>query len=148
MGFHNIINESLKTTKLVRIRIKTDPSKVQDNVDFKNIEGYEGYILKENKGTLKILVLNPEMSIADVTPEMIDYIANDNAGSGEIDVLNQFKENAKVFLKQTKNKKEQDPAFCNIDNSSTFEDVESFLLQNGLSEKELNSLYRQFIENE
>lgn len=148
MGFHSIINESLKTTKLVRIRIKTDPSKVQDNVDFKNIEGYEGYILKENKSSIKILVLNPEMSIADVSPEMIEYIANDNNECDNVDVLNQFKESAKTFLKCFKNKKENDPSFANIDNSATFEDVEAFLLQNGLTDKELNSLYREFIENE
>ena len=118
---------------------------MQDNVDFKHIEGYEGYILQEcMSGRLKVLVLNPDMTVMDIPPEMLEHIVSDS----DVDMLQQFKENAKKYLKEAKNKKEGDPAFANIDNTNNFADVESFLLQSGVTEKELNLLYRSFIEHE
>jgi len=144
MGFHGRINESLKTTNLKRIRIKTDPSKVASNEDFKNIEGYEGYILGEALGKMRILVLTPDMPIMDVPPEMLEHIYDDQI----TDILNEFKHYAKEYLVKNKYKKQNDPVFQNIDNSAGYEDIEAFLKQNGVDGDELNRVYREFIERE
>lgn len=147
MGFHSILNESLKNTRLKRVRVKTDPSCVADNIDFRNIAGYEGYIISEHNKNIKILVLNPEMSIADVTDDMIEYIANDNTFCQNT-VLDDFKSMAKNALVREKNKKENDPVFGNIDNCNSIDDLEVFLKQNGFTELELNDLYRKYITDE
>ena len=147
MGFHSIMNESLKTTKLKRVRVKTDPSQVSDNIDLRNIAGYEGYIIAEKQNVVKILVLNPEMTIADVTDDMIEYIAN-NDQICQTSYLEDFKVLAKNALVKEKNKKESDPSFANIDNCNNIDDLESFLRQNGFSELELNDLYKSYITNE
>lgn len=147
MGFHSIVNESLKSTKLKRVRVKTDPSQVSDNLDFRNIAGYEGYIISEKNNILKILVLNPEMTIADVTDDMIEYIANDG-NMCQNTVLDDFKYVAKNALVKEKNKKENDPVFGNIDNCNNINDLEAFLKQNGFSDSELNDLYRSYITSD
>lgn len=144
MAFHTAINESLRSTHLKRIRIKTDPSKVASHEDFKNVEGYEGYILSESAGRLRILVLAPDMPIMDIPPEMLEHIHDDHIA----DSLNDFKNYVKEFLKTNKNKKENDPVFSNIDNANQYGEIESFLKQNGIAEEDLNSIYRGFIEHE
>jgi len=143
MPFHLYISESLKNTNLRRIRIKTDPSKVKNNEDFKNIEGYEGYILGESKGFLKILILTPDMPLMDVPPEIIEHINDEH----NIDYMNNFKEFCKKYL-ETHGTKTCDPIFKNIDNSNNFNDVEIFLKQHGLNNETLLEIYKGFLENE
>jgi hypothetical protein len=144
MGFHKTLKESLNTTNLKRIRIKTDPLKVANNKDFKNVEGYEGFILSESMGRFKILVLAPDMPIMDIPPEMLEHMHQEH----DVDVLTSLKNHCKEFLMKSKNKKQDDPVFANIDNSNCLGDVETFLKQNGVTTEELNGLYRGFIENE
>jgi len=144
MGFHKLLNESLRITNLKRIRIKTDPSCVANTEDFTDVKGYEGYILRECMGKLRVLVLAPDMPIMDIPPEMLEHI-NDERGA---DMLVEFKEYAKKYMTAVKKKQLDDPVYANIDNSSEYRDVEVFLKQNGLTEQELNDLYRGFIEHE
>lgn len=144
MGFHHIIKESLKTTNLRRIRIKTDPSKVANNEDFKHVEGYEGYILGENAGKLKILVLAPDMPLMDIPPELLEHIYDEQ----ESDYFNDFKQHCIQYMIKNKNKKENDPVFANISSSSDFSDIESFLKQNGVNDQELANIYRGFLEHD
>lgn len=143
MAFHSNINESLRKTSLRRIRIKTDPSKVANHEDFKNVEGYEGYILSENLGKLKILVLAPDMPIMDIPPEALEHIYHDQHN----DVIFDFKNFAKSYL-ASKGIKQNDPVLTQIDNALEYGEIETFLKQAGLSEKELNDVYRQFIDHE
>jgi len=144
MGFHKLLSESLRTTNLRRIRIKTDPSKVTNTEDFRDIEGYEGFILSECMGKLRVLVLAPDMPIMDIPPEMLEHIYDEQS----VDVFSEFKQYAKSCLRDRKNTKENDPVFVNIDNSQNYSEVETFLRQGGLTEQDLNSLYREFIEHE
>ena len=144
MGFHSLLNESLKKTSLRRIRIKTDPAQVANNEDFRKIEGYEGYILGESKMGLKVLVLNPEMSINEIPEEMLEIISHE----GNLDMLNEFKNFAKDCLSKYKQKSENDPVFAQIDSASTIDEVETFIKQGGLTESEINDLYRKFLSNE
>lgn len=140
MSFHYIINESLKSTGLKKIRIKTDPSMVSGNSDFRDVVGYEGYILAENLKNFKILVLNPEMTVADIPEELIEYIISDCSG-----IIDDFKEYAKQSLLKEKNKKENDPIFTQVQQSNNLEDIETFLKQNGYTDEDIYTLYRNFI---
>ena len=142
MGFHSYIYESLRSTGLKRIRIKTDPSKIQDNIDLRSIEGYEGYVLKEGAGKMKVLVLNSDMSVMDLPEGLLEHIYEQD----QIDILNEFKTFCKEYLKTEKNKKLNDPLFHTIDSSQNYGEIESILKQNNITENELNSLYREFIE--
>jgi len=144
MAFHSLLSESLKRTSLRRVRIKTDPALVARNEDFRKIEGYEGYILGESKLGLKVLVLNPEMTISDVPEEVLEIISH----QGNIDMVNEFKCYAKKCLKELKQKSDNDPVFAQIDSANSIEDIESFIKQGGLTEGELNNLYRGFLNDE
>lgn len=144
MAFHSLLLESLLKTNLKRVRIKTDPAKVSNNEDFRKIAGYEGFILKEFKNNLKVLVLNPELSISDVSEDMLEYIQQ----CEHDEILTEFRNYAKLDLVKTKGKKDRDPVFFNLDNCQTMDEMESFLKQNGYTETDLNDLYRKFIENE
>lgn len=145
MGFHSLLKESLLNTNLKRIRIKTDPAQVAKNQDFRKIAGYEGFILGECQGKMKILVLDPELTIAgDIPEEMLEMLAQRN----DVDVMNEFREYAKECLIKLKGKQNNDPAFAQIDNAATLADAEVFLKQGGFTEAEVNDLYRGFIGND
>ena len=144
MGFHKLLSESLRVTNLKRIRIKTDPSCVANTEDFTNVEGYEGYILRECMGKLRVLVLAPDMPIMDIPPEMLEHI-NDESST---DMLVEFKEFAKKYMTAIKKKQLDDPVYANIDNSHEYKDVEAFLKQNGLTEQELKDGDGGVIEHE
>ncbi len=75
---------------------------------------------------------------------MLEHINEEN----NADMLVEFKEYAKKYMTAVKKKQLDDPVYVNIDNSSEYKDVEVFLRQNGLTEQELNDLYRGFIEHE
>lgn len=144
MGFHSLLENVLRNTNLRRVRIKTDPSKVRNHEDFKDIEGYEGYILAERAGNLKILVLTHDMPIKDLPEEVIQHIQDE----ANLDTIEGFKRFVKEYLLSTKGKKKNDPVFAQIDNASSIADIEPFLLQAGIKEFELNNLYRVFIEHD
>ena len=94
MGFHSLLKESLLNTNLKRIRIKTDPAQVAKNQDFRKIAGYEGFILGECQGKMKILVLDPELTIAgDIPEEMLEMLSQRN----DVDVMNEFREYANLY---------------------------------------------------
>lgn len=145
MGFHSLLKESLLNTNLKRIRIKTDPAEVAKNQDFRKIAGYEGFILSECQGKMKILVLDPELTVAgDIPAEMLEMLAQEN----DVDVMNEFREYAKECLIKLKGKQNNDPALTQIDNAATLADAEVFLKQGGFTEAEVNDLYRGFIGND
>jgi hypothetical protein len=117
---------------------------VKNHEDFKDIDGYEGYILSEMAGKLKILVLKHDMPLRDVPPEVIQHIHDQSS----VDTISDFKRFIKEYLASTKGKKQGDPIFAHIDNASAMFDIERFLLQAGIKESELNNLYRVFIEHD
>jgi hypothetical protein len=145
MGFHKLLKESLMKTNLVRVRVKTDPAKISDNEDFRKIAGYEGFILSEDRLGLKILLLDPELTIKGGVPsELLEILTHQH----DIDLTNDYKNYAKGCLAKHKNKKENDPVFGQIDNTSDIGEIEVFLRQSGYTENELNDLYRSYIGNE
>lgn len=137
MKFRKIIEDNLKTTSLKRIRVKVDPAKINTEKDFSKIEGYEGYVLEESKGNLKILVLNPELTIDDIPEDVIEYINDED----KEDTFNELR----AFIIRKLNLKENDPLINQLTNTSCISDIEVFLKQAGHSDECLSSLYKAFI---
>jgi len=143
MRFRHILEESIKNTSLKRVRVKVDPGQISSECDFAKCTSYEGYILTEGVKTIKILVLSPEMSIEDVTPDMIEYIANEEA----CDCIDDLK--AFIIEKLMNNGTvASDTIIKNINNCSEISDVEAFLKQSGYDAESINEIYRSYILDE
>ena len=143
MRFRHILEESIKNTSLKRVRVKVDPGQISSECDFAKCTSYEGYILMEGAKTVKILVLSPEMSIEDVTPDMIEYIANEET----YDCIDDLK--AFVIERLMNNGREKnDPIIKNISNCTEISDVEVFLKQSGYDAESINEMYRSYILDE
>lgn len=140
MKFRQIIEESLQKTALKKIRIKVDPAKISAEQDLSKVDGYEGYILAEGVGKLKILVLSPEMSIEDIPIECLEAIAED-------DKVETFEELKGFILSEMlkTGTKEGDPILCNIASSNNLSDIETFLKQKGYTDEKLSCIYKNFI---
>jgi len=145
MPFHRLLKESLMKTNLVRVRVKTDPAKVSNNEDFRKIAGYEGFILSEDKLGLKVLLLDPELTIKGGIPsELLEILSHQH----DEDLADDYKNYVKECLIKHKNKRENDSVFGQIENTSDIGEIEAFLRQAGYTENELNNLYRSYIGNE
>lgn len=57
MRINTILENTLRNSKLKRVRVKIDPAQL-DMQDFHMIDSYEGYILEETPDTLKVYMLN------------------------------------------------------------------------------------------
>jgi len=138
--FSQIIEESLQKTALKRIRIKVDPAKISAEQDLSKVDGYEGYILAEGVGKLKILVLSPDMPIEEIPLEFIEAIAED-------DKLETFEELKSFILSEMLRcgTQEGDPILCNVASSNNLSDIETFLKQKGFTDENLSNLYKSFI---
>lgn len=141
--YNDIILESLKKTALKRIRIKVDPALVSAEADFSKVDGYEGYVLEEGKGHLKILVLTPELSIEDLPPEFIETLA----AQADYDSFCLFKS----FLIRTLVKDgyaDNDPILIQIQSSNCLNDIEVLIKQYGYSGDRLAEIYRKFLTDD
>jgi len=139
MKFNQVILESLQQATLKRVRIKVDPANVTVTANLANCDGYEGYVLSECGDAVKVLVISPDqdntMSVIDIPSE---YIQNINPNLEEV----------KQFLISSLNLQEDDPLLQQIITSSSIDDVEAFLKDNGMTAEDISNLYKYYISNE
>lgn len=138
--YTNLILENLKKTGLKKVLIKVDPI-FANKLDFSKATSYEGYVLHENNGSLKILVIPDSITLDDIPEDVIEYIANDGENDG--DVWEDFKSFVKRIVSEVKGP--NDPLVTQIDNSCNLEDIKTFLKQNGFDEEDLNIIFADFI---
>lgn len=140
MKYTDFILESLKKTSLKRVRVKVDPALVTKEADFSKCDGYEGYVLEEGKGHLKILIVGPELGIEDIPIEFIEAIA-DEADYDSFCLLKEY------IIKSLMNdgKAENDPIIEQIRNTSNLNDIEQLIIQCGYNSERLAQLYRGFL---
>ena len=143
MKYNDLILESLKKTSLKRIRIKVDPALVTKEADFSKCDGYEGYVLEEGKGHLKILVINPELGIEDIPIEFIEAIA-DEADYDSFCLLKEYIINR--LLKD--GKAENDPVLIQIGQSDCLNSIEQLISQHGYTGDKLAELYKGFLTDD
>jgi len=142
--YNFIIEHSLKTTSLKRVRIKVDPKFVNAEADLSNCDGYEGYVLAECGVMPKVLVVSPDfdngVSVMDIPGEHLEDIeSNDEQG-----LLNQLK----FFILQKRSLDINSPEAQLIISSNTIENLEAALKSTGVSDDEVKVLYRTFILDE
>jgi hypothetical protein len=139
-----IIEQSLKSTSLKRVRIKVDPKFVNSEADLSNCDGYEGYVLAECGNVPKVLVISPEfdngMSVMDIPDQYLEVMPEDE----DAYILNELK----LFLLQQCNLDIDSPEAQSIITSASIEEVESALKSIGHNDDDVKVLYRKFILDE
>ena len=144
MKYDLIIEQSLRTTSLKRIRVKVDPSLVSKENDLSKCHGYEGYVLEECGDVPKVLVVSPEfsngMSVMGIPSEYLESMPEDN----DADILNQLK----LFVLQKRNFDLDSPEAQQIAKANSIEEIESILKTTGLTDDDVKVLYRKFILDE
>ena len=143
MKYLSLLQESLRSLTLKRVRIKIDPAQVTKECDFTKCTGYEGYVLEECGGSMKILVLSPEMPVHQIPDEFLEILSDVH----EHDTFSEFKALVIKHL-AARGKTETDPVSQDIIKSETVGEIESALRQAGATEEDLTKLYRHFIEHE
>jgi len=118
--------------KLRRMRFKVDPA-ISNLEDFDGNTSYEGYILNENEGVLNILVVDPNNQVRQtaVFSNAVNVLSNN---------LLEFKRNlVRIVLKKV-----PEQVLEQIQNASTFDEVEQLAKQNGATEDDIKNAYRSF----
>lgn len=138
MRYNTIIENHLQNlTSLQRIRVKTDPKYLTKEGTPENCPSYEGYILEEGAGRLKVLILPPDLCIEEIPLDLIEYIADE-------DHLQTFEE-LKEYILQQLSLEEGNPLTSQILNSTCIKDLDQFIKQSGISGDQLADLYSGFI---
>lgn len=142
MKYDFIIEQSLKTTSLKRVRIKVDPISVHQSNDLSNCNGYEGYVLAEDQENTKVLVITPNqdgsMSVMEIPNEHLEKYAN---------ITNNLV-SLKNFILLALDISIDDPLIQQLHAAESIDDIEVFLKDRGLSEEDIVNLYKYYIANE
>ena len=133
MKFEDSILQTItEKLKLRRMRFKVDPA-ISNLEDFDGNTSYEGYILNENEGVLNILVVDPNNQVRQtaVFAKGLNVLSNN---------LNEFKRNLiRLILNKV-----PEQVLQQIQNSSTFDEVELLAKQNGGTDDDIKNAYRSF----
>lgn len=135
MKFNNILEQALNNTTLKRVRLKTDP---QDSRNPVNSLPYEGYIIEENEGVLRIMVVGPEheQDTVDMDPCDVEPAAGKT--------FEQFKKFVmKYITDQNINYSEAD--HYNIVRAGDIQHLESFVKERGIEREEFEQISRLFL---
>lgn len=138
MKYDLIIENALQNiSALKKVRIKTDPKFIGKISDLSEAPDYIGYVLHEGLSKVKVLILPPDLSIEEVPIDLIEYISAED----KADVFTDLKR----FIVQKLSIKEEEPAFAQIANSQTIDELEAFIKQKGISDDHIHELYKEFI---
>tara|TARA_R110000824_G_scaffold360796_1_gene548568 strand:+ start:363 stop:815 length:453 start_codon:yes stop_codon:yes gene_type:complete len=149
MRFDLLIESALKNTKLTKVRFKLDP-KIPEHSDFAHMHGYEGYILEELDGHVKVLVVNREtdplqsmlQSLVSVPSTMATPCMQDDSQMGKL---------KRFITNNIQDRIDDQNSFAltqQLDNASDTQQLEMLLKQIGLEEEEIETLYKTYLNNE
>lgn len=135
--FNRILEQYVKENEsLTRVRLKVDP-KDRAGIDFRNFDGYEGYILKEGK-YFNILIEGMDFPIMQVPFSIIKVVdikdkdTFDRVRVAAIEKLNNIKDITPELINKFK--------ACN-----SVDFFEEFLKEEGLSESDIKDIYKNYI---
>ena len=131
--FKNVVTNALRRESLTKVRLKVDPIYAQDGKIAK-FQGYEGYILAEEKDSANVYITECNMIIT-VPTDMLDY-------SADLSKLELFKLAVIKYLKQFKNLKPDDNIADIVCNCSAIDTIETYLLNNGCTSDDLLNIYK------
>jgi hypothetical protein len=134
MKFNRILEQYVKENEsLTKVRLKVDP-KDSIGIDFRNFDGYEGYIIKEGK-YFSILFEGVDLPIMQIPFSVIKVIK-----IGDTDI---FKKVKVAAIEKINRIKEITPEFLNKISACTSVDfLEQYLKEEGLSESDIKTIYK------
>jgi hypothetical protein len=129
--FNKVIENSLKDTHLIRVKLKVDPANCSSGEILK-YNGYEGYILAEKESSYSVYV--EDLGLVAELPKTIVSIQD------SLNPIEKLKINALQFLI---NKGLADEILLkSIYMASTPECIDAFLREKGMSDFDILSVYR------
>lgn len=136
---NQLIENTLKNTKLKRVRVKSDPS-IPPVFGYENVSHFEGYILEECGTTVSVYIINAPPSLDPLQTVNISSIEEipqkPEIGSNEIPY-----ETLKLMLLKALLKAgfdENTPIYGQIKNTNNPEFVKAFLDQAGIKPEDLS----------
>ena len=133
--FSRLLENTFKSSNLRRVRLKVDPAFCVAG-EIAKFQGYEGFILSEDGKTALMYIENFDGGVmVDIPCDMIDVESG-------LSKMERLKMNVLIFLKENKNMQFDSPLVQMVMNSSDVQTLESFLLNNGCTEKDLLEIYR------
>lgn len=135
--FNRILEQYVKENEsLTRVRLKVDP-KDRSGIDFRDFDGYEGYILKEDK-YFNVLIEGMDFPIMQVPFSIIKVV--------DIKDKDTFDRVKVAAIKKINEIKDITPEFINkIGTCDSVDFFEQYLKEEGLSDFDLKDIYRNYI---
>ena len=133
--FAKLLENSMRNSNLRRVRLKVDPAYCI-NGEIAKFQGYEGFILSEDGVDAKMYIEGIDGGVMATIPcGMIDVESG-------LTKMEKLKMNVLIFLKENKDMAFDSPLVQMVMNSPDIEMLESFLLNNGCTERDLLEIYR------
>lgn len=136
MKFNRILEQYVKESEaLTRIMLKVDPVN-SVNKDYRDFDGYEGYILKENNNKWSVLFENIDIPVMDVPFSVVKVV--------DIPCDETFN-NVRMFgLKAIEERKGLTMEIINkIQACNSIDFLEQYLKEEGLNDSEIKDVYKK-----
>lgn len=126
MLLNKLIENTLRSTKLKRVRIKVDPSELPV-FGYENVAYFEGYVLEECGATVSVYIINVPPNVSPVQQVSVSHVEPVDAPTINPSFQN-LKRNLLAALVQAGHGPES-PVYMQIKNSNNPEFIETFLAQ-------------------
>lgn len=145
MRIDGLIENTLKNSRLKRVRIKVDPSQLAP-FGYEHVTSFEGYVLEENNTTVQVYLLNLPDQFEPVQTVDKKFVNPSLANTINPSVQN-FKKKILSVLEKDKVSIDN-PDYQNILKSNEGEFIEGYLKNLGYDGVKLQDLYKQAALNE
>lgn len=137
MKFLGILEQALEKTALKRVRIKTDP---RDRNNPFNSTPYEGYIIEENEGVLKIMMIAPELEqdTIEVNPCDVEPVPTSQT-------FEDFKQFVLKYLQSTGKYDHAESTHHKILHAGDIQHLEAFMKEQGVECDEFEKISKLFL---
>lgn len=137
MKFSNIIEQALNNTSLKRVRMKTDPI---DRTNPQSSSPYEGYIIEENEGVMKIMVIAP-----DIDQQTVMDVPSCDLEPASGKTFDDFKQFVMSYIFNKKSCDHAESTKSNILNASDIQHLEAFMKEQGIERSEFEQITKLFL---
>lgn len=145
MRIDGLIENTLKNSRLKRVRVKVDPSQLVTR-GYENVCSFEGYVLEENSTTVQVYLLNVPKEFDNV-----QTVDKKNVTQITAPTINPSYCNYKLkILKQleTEGIGIDSPVYKQIENCDSPDFIDSYLRAAGYTDDKLVSFYKQALLQE
>lgn len=145
MHIDRLIENTLRNSRLKRVRIKVDPSQLVTH-GYEHVSSFEGYVLEESNTSVKVYLMNlPD----EFDPVQVVDTKNVTAVPEQPLAPNfkTFKQKVLSYLEKN-NIQKDNPVFKQIENANNPEFIETYLKELNFDDKKLLALYKNLLCNE